>query len=260
MNPEKALLKTIEREEDKKSFENLKYFLRQTAERLREEGVPVRPNCRIEMDEFQAVYNIEEIEGDKQEVARIESKISRDGTMSEERLGEQLEMLKTGIFNKFLPSNFVTARASRFDDIKNGVDNVIVDLESGNVVCALDEVGELTGERFEEKKWRILDKNNKGGITLKYALTVEEGKVRPSRALENIPIFYLALPPAYIREGVRSFVPTVDKPPSSYEKKIFEYLISLMDSEIKLIALTPKTDDKLRHRVETFRRVIDRIR
>lgn len=254
------MLKKVEREEDQESLKNLKEFLRQTAERLRKEGVPVRSNCRIEMDEFQGVYDVQEIEKDKQEIARIESKIGHNEVTSDRRLGEQLEMLKTGIFNKFLPPNFVTVRASRFDDIKNGVDNVIADLESGSVVCALDEVGELTGERFEEKKWRVLNKNNEGGVTLRYALTVQEGRIRPSRALENIPIFYLALPPAYIREGVRRFVPTIDKPPSSYEKKIFEYLISLMDSEIKLIALTPKADEKLRHRVETFRRVIDRIR
>ena len=253
MNPEKALLRTIEREEEEESLENLREFLKQASEKMRKEGVPVRPNCRIEMDEFKEVYDVREIERDKQEIQKWEE-------TSKRRLGEQLEMLKTGVFNKFLPDNFVAVRASRFDDIKNSADNVVIDRQSGSVVCALDEVGEIQGERFEEKKEQVLDKNNKGGVILKYALTVKDGQIMPSRAVQGIPIFYLALSPEFIRRGIREFISSPDKPPSDYERKIFDYFISSIDTQIKAIELNRNLKKALRERIKYFKKAIGQIR
>ena len=257
MNPEKALLKTIEKEEKKENLANLKEFLNQASKRMRKEGIPVRPNCRIEMDAFGEIYGVQEIERDKREIQRWEETW---GEISERCLGEQLEMLKTGIFNKFLPDNFVTVRASRFDDIKNGADNVIIDRRNGNLVCALDEVGELQGERFEAKKGQVLDKNNKGGVILKYALTVKNGQITPSQAVQGIPIFYLALSPEYIGRGIREFVVSSDNPPSDYERKIFDYFISSLDAQIKATELNRNLKEGLRERLRLFKETIGQIK
>jgi len=262
--PETAFLhkedKEIEHQKAEEDAKTLKELLRLVAKELKQEGIPVRDNCRIEMDEFSDIYNVKEIERDKQEVSRIESLVDTKKITPEQRLGEQLEMLKTGIFNKFLPDNFVTTRASRFDDIKNGADNVIIDRLSGNLVCALDEIGEIKGARFEAKKSQVLHKNNKGGIFLKYALATKDGQIVPSRAIQNIPIFYLALSPEHVRKGVQAFISSADKPPSDYEKKIFDYFISSIDTQIKAVELNSNLEKNLKKRVENFQDTINQIK
>jgi len=262
--PETAFLhkedKEIEHQKAEEDAKTLKELLRLVAKELKQEGIPVRDNCRIEMDEFSDIYNVKEIERDKQEVSRIESLVDTKKITPEQRLGEQLEMLKTGIFNKFLPDNFVTTRASRFDDIKNGADNVIIDRLNGNLVCALDEVGEIKGARFEAKKSQVLHKNNKGGIFLKYALAIKNGQIVPSRAIQNIPIFYLALSPEHVRKGVQAFISSADKPPSDYEKKIFDYFISSIDAQIKAVELNSNLEKNLKKRVENFQDTINQIK
>jgi len=259
-NPEAIFFHNIEKEEGEENVKKLKEFLKLTAEKLEKEGVPVRSNCRIEMDKFDDIYDAEEIEQDKKEILKIESLINSKETTPEQRLGEQLEMLKTGIFNKFLPNNFVTARASRFDDIKNGADNVIIDRLSENIVCALDEVGEIQGARFEKKKSQVLHKNNEGGVYLKYALAVKDEQIIPSRAIYNIPIFYLALSPEYTRKGIQAFVSSADKPASDYEKKIFDYFISSIDTQIKAIELNLSLEKNLKKRIEGFKNIINHMK
>jgi len=259
-NPETIFFHNVEKEEGEENVKTLKEFLRLTAEKLEKDGVPVRSNCRIEMDQFDKIYSIQEIEKDKKEISRIEFLVGAEESAPEKHLGEQLEMLKTGIFNKFLPDSFVTARASRFDDIKNGADNVIIDRLSGNIVCALDEVGEIQGARFEEKKSQVLRKNQKGGIFLKYALAAKDGQIIPSQAIQNIPIFYLALSREHVRKGIQEFVSSIDKPPSDYERKIFDYFISSIDTQIKAIELNLNLEKTLRKRVEGFKNTISQIR
>jgi len=259
-NPEAVFFHNIKKEEGEENVRKLKEFLRLVAEKLEKDGVPVRSNCRIEMDQFDKIYSIQEIEKDKKEISRIESLVGVGESAPEKHLGEQLEMLKTGIFNKFLPDSFVTARASRFDDIKNGADNVIIDRQSENIVCALDEVGEIKGARFEAKKSQVLRKNQKGGIYLKYALAAKNGQIIPSQGIQNIPIFYLALSREHIKKGIQEFVPSIDKPPSDYERKIFDYFVSSIDTQIKAIELNSDLDKTLRERVESFKNTINQIR
>jgi len=260
INPEKACLGKIEREEDEKSLENLKEFLGRRAEQLKQEGVPVRSNCRIEMDDFGDIYPPQEIEGDKKEITRIESNIGIQEKNTEKQSGEKLEMLKTGIFNKFLSDNLVIVRASRFDDIKNGVDNVMINRQNGSVVCALDEVGEIRGVRFEDKKEQVLKKNHKGGINLKYALTVQNGQIKPGKAIDSVPIFYLALSPEYIQKGIQEFVSSADKPPSDYERKIFDYFISSLDAQIKALELNTELKTSLKERMSNFKTTISQVK
>ncbi len=260
INPEKACLGKIEREEGQRALENLKEFLRHRAGQLRQEGVPVRSNCRIEMDDFMDIYGAQEIEQDKKEITRIESAVGVTGQAAEKQSGEKLEMLKTGIFNKFLSDHLVTVRASRFDDIKNGADNVMINRQSGSIVCAFDEVGEIRGARFEEKKEQVLKKNHRGGINLKYALTVQDGKIMPSKAIDSVPIFYLALSPEYIQKGIQEFVSSADKPPSDYERKIFDYFISALDAQIKALELNPGLKVSLKKRMQNFKATISQIK
>ena len=56
------------------------------------------------------------------------------------------EMSLTLLLNKFLKKDFIVARASSYDDYNNGIDNVLIDKTSGEVLCGFDEVMVKKGE------------------------------------------------------------------------------------------------------------------
>lgn len=103
------------------------------------------------------------------------------------------EMAVTISLHRLLSERFIVARACAYDDYRNHVDNVLIDKETGAVVCGFDEVlgyeGDDGGEKKEEKIKKILAK---GGSSLKYGATIEDGKI-VRHELKNIPTFYLSL-------------------------------------------------------------------
>ncbi len=169
--------------------------------------LPIDSSCRIMMDSFRKIYGEDEVAADEN-IVRSKEKMwaERQKEWSEEerrenKIGEQFEALKTAVFNKFLGDRFIVVRSSLYDDYKNGVDNVMVDIKSGNVVCAFDEVGDDSFYR-RQKEQKIFEKNLvDGGASLKYAFTFKNGKVIASR-LDNLPVFCLHLSADKIREGV----------------------------------------------------------
>jgi len=193
-------------------------YLKTSAERLRGEGIPLttKGDVRIDMMAFgKSIYSGEVIAQDQRYVAMTkkqwQDERARLGQKEEDdsdkklHQGERLEMLKTALFQKYLGQDFIVVRSSEYDDVVGGVDNVIVDRRSGNLVCAFDEVGEDGGPVFEKKKNRVMVKNELGGARLKYGFSVREGQIIILGPIDNIPIFYLAMSPDKIEAVLRSF-------------------------------------------------------
>lgn len=179
--------------EKQESIEHLRELLSETAGELRDEGVPVRGDCRIDIEEFGDVFGKEEIERDghlvlKREMQfykRLSEDISKDlkgmefeteeekealhqklflEEMKDEKLqeaGEQFEMLKTVVLNRALQGELLVARTSRFDDIEREADNIILD-RKGNVLCAIDDVVDSFSRETEKKKENTMNINIKG--------------------------------------------------------------------------------------------------
>ncbi len=254
--------KIIEEEKIERDVEKLRYFMGEIAERLRVEGVPVNDDCRIDMDAFRDVFSPESIESNKKTVKDFEKKWY--GNLTEEEIkkeklkksGEQLEMLITAVFSKFLGKEFIVVRSAAYDDIRNKIDNLILEKESGNMVCAFDEVGDVSGSRFEEKKKNILEKNQKGCL-IRYGLGVREGELTLEYR-ENIPIFYLALSGENIKNGIKELVPSFEEK-SDFEKKLFDYFISSLDSQIKTLKLERNLDWSIKEQVNYFEQVIKKF-
>ena len=251
--------------EKNKSFdaraEKLSDFLEEIAGELRRDGVPVDAECRVDMKAFQGrYYSPEEVMRDSREITRIKERIRLEATsgtrkeLSEEEFdlarkkskGNKLERLKTAIFHKNLGPEFIVARSSSYDDIKGGVDNIILEKKTGNLVCAFDEVasrGVLKGDKrgrqiYEQKKKRILKKNAKGGASLKYGLKMEGSRPVPAR-VENIPIFYLALSPNTIELGINKFKP-ISTEQSELERTLFYSFVKSLRSQINFLVYTSK--------------------
>lgn len=227
----------IARVEDKdferEKIKELSSFIKKYAENLRIEELPIQDDGRIKESGFNQIYAEKEIEEDAKKVKDLKSKYGVQENKKEAN-GEKLEILKTAIFNKFLGGEFIVVRSSEFDDFCRHIDNVIVEKKTGNIISAFDEVSETHGPIYD-KKVREVSEKNENGASLKYGFSLDkEGKIKPSKKIDNIPLFYLALSQELLEEGIKNFK---SDSISIFEKKIFEYFIKSIDEQMKNPAL-----------------------
>lgn len=250
--------------EEKKEtdVERLETFLGEVAEKLKEEGVPVDNDCRIDMDAFKDVYPPESVEGNKRTVEDFENKWYGSSNKSEikkeksKKKGEQLEMLVTSVFNKFLGSEFITVRSAPYDDIRNKVDNLILEKETGNIVCAFDDVGDTSGYRFKEKERKILERNRRGA-SIRYGLNIKDGELS-LEPRDNIPVFCLALSEENIGDGMKRSESSFEKK-SDFEKKLFDYFVSNLNSQIKRLKLEENLNRGIKEQLDGFEEIIKKF-
>lgn len=261
-------MKSLEqREPAEKSLEYIRRvaaFIRSAAEKLREDDrLPVRNDGRIDMSAFSDVHP--DLKKDEQTVRKWQKEWHGNLTeneLEEERLksdGEKLELLKSAIFTKNLGSEFIVTRASLYDDIKNGIDNVLIERHTGYVVCALDEISTTSGVELETKKERVLKRNMAaGGATLKYGIILKDiggQKQFTLGRIEHIPVFYIALPKEHIEKGLENFSASGQ---SDFEKSLFEYFISTLHAQVKGLELfNLRLDSALKERAHAFRGMLD---
>lgn len=148
-----------------------------------------------------------------------------------------LEKAVTVIFHKVLGDKFVVMRSSKHDDYENGVDNIIVNKETGDVVCAFDEVhGETKHGGADRKEEKIKRKAQKGGAHVKYGLTFENdengNKKMVKKEIANVPTFFLSMEPQDLQEVLKSMSSNLNDAPSEAELKVFDQFIISLDSQI----------------------------
>lgn len=104
-----------------------------------------------------------------------------------------LEKLAAVIFKKGLGARCLIMHASKLDDYASGVDTILIDKKTNEAICGFDEVHDRkAGEGLTEKNKKIIKQAQKGGVTLKHALTIDGGQARPA-TLHNILNFYITL-------------------------------------------------------------------
>jgi hypothetical protein len=236
----------------KEEAEKLRKLLGEIRDVLKGQGIPVDQNCRVDMGAFEDVYNSEELEND------LSMSIERRGSVEESLLtnGERLEVLKTIIFYKFLHEKFIIVRASFYDDVYNQVDNLIIEKETGNIVCAFDEVSTTSGPRLAKKQERFLI-NNINGATVKYGIrSTKDGLIRGE--IENIPIFYIALPQENIDKGIENLTSLEEI--SDYERKLWEYFVATIKNQIARLKLERYLNPALMTRLSGFETTLEELK
>jgi len=232
-------------------------YLSKTAEALRSEEVPVDDSLRVDMDAFDKHYDPTYVARDKVIVEDYLQKFHPGLSEQERNLrelqsdGAQIEMLKSAILHKKLKERFIVCRTSRYDDIKNGVDNIVLDRQTGKPVCALDDVGDISGSPLEMKKQAVLKKNftaGKEGAVLRYGMSLNGPKVLLGEC-RRIPTFYLALPREAIRRGIDQFSP--DDNLGSNEEKLCDYFLATLAQQTRGLQINPAFDSA----PEEFRQV-----
>ena len=191
--------------EIRKKVEGIRDFMKEVSKESKKEGFPIGNNGRIDMRAFEKVYSKGELKKDNDYIKQKENLFNQEALdeglskdeIEEKKLmsnGERFEKLKTAVMHKAFKEKFIVARSSRYDDIKNGIDNVIIEKETGNIVCAVDDVAtDENSKQFEEKKRKVIEKNMAGGAKLKYGITIDKRGWMHKTELHNIPVFHLAL-------------------------------------------------------------------
>lgn len=213
----------------------------------------------ISMDFFSRVnggiYTPEEIENQKKEILEKEIEWSgandlnvqefyknNKGIEGKEKIAEarlkdkerekssQMEMLTNAIFYKVLKDRFIVVRASTYDDYFSGVDNYLVDKETGDVVCAFDEVHDHARGDRKDKKWERVEAIGKGGKKIKYGI-VPHGDKLIQKEIQNIPVFFLSLTTEELIRGMERFSRNIDDVANEWEKITFNKFTTLLQEE-----------------------------
>jgi hypothetical protein len=241
--------------EEEQGMQRLEQFIESTTKKYRAENVPITHDGRIDMLAYQSLYPdvVEDLSRTREGQLNAEE-------LRQERLqstGEKLEILAYAVFSRNIGEQFIVARSAPHDD-RNGVDTILLDRETGNLVCAFDEVGDTTGQAYEKKLSVVQDKNKKGGASLKYGLgiTQHEGKKEVIKtSAKNIPLFYLAVPKDRVEKGVREFLP--DKP-ADFEEKLFAYFVATLASQVTNLELySNHLNPDLKAKLTAFKKILN---
>jgi outer membrane murein-binding lipoprotein Lpp len=137
----------------------------------------------------------------------VEGLLREQGGINIQRDGERLEMYTMVTLNTALQPEYIVIRSSLFDDFQNGVDHLLVNAQTGKVICAFDNVAAAHNENeasealrdslLAKKLARISGKNMGGGASVKYGIQItrsDNGKsALVKRPLSGLPIFYIAI-------------------------------------------------------------------
>jgi hypothetical protein len=236
---------------ENKEISELDKLLREIAEKLVLQGIPVNSDARIDMEQYESFFS-SDIDSQKEFLSNRD-KVSRLGVMfKKDQLGEKFEKMKTIVFHKFLSEQFVVCRTSSFDDIENKIDNIILERESGNLVCAMDEVMDESGERFVSKRDKIREKNLKGGAMLKYSLKMSGRRVEKTLRTKKLPLFHLALSKEKVLEWLKapgSDIETI----SANEEEIFAFFLEGLSKQADELLREEKLNEQLKGSILKFK-------
>lgn len=184
---------------------------------------------------------IREFYGGKYGVESIDGVIKSYRKNKENNPSAQLEKAITGLLHKVIGKKFMVMRSSDFDDYFNGIDNVVVNRETGDVICAFDEVhDEKDGKRQMKKIKKIKDVAGRGGATLKYGITFEKDAITGEKKLvkksiKNVPVFFLGLSSKELSGLLSEINFSVDSEINSFEWEVFNNLIKSLKEQIEIL-------------------------
>lgn len=148
--------------------------------------------------------------------------------------------------HKILKEKFMVVRSSAFDDYENGVDNIIVNKETGDVVCAFDEVRDNSAvvrkqreekldekTRTEAKEDKIRRKAKGGGAKIKYGFGSVNGEL-VKKPIKSVLIFYISVTAADLDKLLEK-MDYYSENPNKTELEIFDKLIVSLGEQVKML-------------------------
>jgi hypothetical protein len=167
----------------------------------------------------------------------------------------QMEMAVTLLLSEMLGSDFLVVRTAPIDDYDHGVDTVILDYQTGEVVGAFDEVHQSdNGERLAKKKEKIQTVAKRGGAKVRYGMKLENGNLTRAE-LSGVPVFYLGLTSTEL-DGLITALRDSD---TEVMEGIFKKLItSLKSQQVELSATSH--NQQFQAKLQSFNALLERVR
>jgi len=108
--------------------------------------------------------------------------------------GVKMEKAILIAFNRILGPKYTMLRTSSYDDIKNGIDFIILEIGTGIIVCGFDGFVDDKNKKFKDKRYEKKIKKSrqsaqKEGAEIKYGVTFgqkEEKTVLQRKAITNM--------------------------------------------------------------------------
>jgi hypothetical protein len=145
-------------------------------------------------------------------------------------------LAETGItllLDKALHDDFVVCKSSKYDDYKHGVDNVILDKETGNIVCGFDDVlghsGDDGGDKKKDKIRKIMER---GGVSLKQGLSFKKDGSLETKELHNLPAMYLAITKKDLELLLDNLNSSNNNETNETEKSLVLKFVDLMEEQL----------------------------
>jgi hypothetical protein len=219
---------------------------------------------RLKMTGADADYDqdllIEKVNGWSEEVSKSPAKFLAD---LEKNPSNITEIATTLLFDKILGDDFIIVRASIYDDYENGADQLIIDKETGVVICGVDEVignigddgGEKKSKKIEEKMEGGSAKMKNSGVKIKYGATFRNEKL-VRKELAHIPLFYFSLSKLELDDLLRSLTADSTANPaetgsSQTEGAVYLKLVDSLKQQFQHYIydknLNPRLQDNLRN-------------
>jgi hypothetical protein len=166
----------------------------------------------------------------------------------------QMEMAVTLLLSEMLGSDFLVVRTAPIDDYDHGVDTVILDYQTGEVVGAFDEVHQSdNGERLAKKKEKIQTVAKRGGAKVRYGMKLENGNLTRAE-LSGVPVFYLGLTSTEL-DGLIVALRDSD---TEVMEEIFKKLItSLKSQQVELSATSH--NQQFQAKLQSFSILLERV-
>lgn len=141
--------------------------------------------------------------------------------------GSQAEVAIPLALAEALGDRYLVVRTSEYDDFEAGVDHLIIDRQTGLVVCAIDEVVE--SGRTVEKQERSAIKLRRGGSSIKYGLRVVDGRLVKGR-LSHLATFIMPIEKQNISGCLKELAAGQS---GNFSRQVVANIVASMESQLE---------------------------
>ena len=171
---------------------------------------------------------------------------------------EFFEQLVPLLFTKVMPEKFIAVRSAKYDDYTNGVDTIIIDRDTGEILCSVDEFTSdkemVTGHKVK----KVMQVNSNGTV-LSYGYKRESNdSFVPVKACGNFPVCVLSIPRSKVHEIIGILGEGLDNV-SDLEKKAFKELIDGLHDSLNAILEGIRERERERKSDDPYERMAMRV-
>lgn len=175
--------------------------------------------------------------------------------------GTTWEKMSMVILNKILGEDFIIIHSSKNDDTYHSIDTLIIDKETGEIVCTIDDVEtNLEESRYTEKLKKLAKINQKfGGAFIEDGLELKDGEL-VNKSIRNIPIYLLQISKEDFKKVLAGMNISSMDVISNIELEIFDKIIDSLENQNEKLKKTDKIPSSLIEKIDIFSESLEKMK